>query len=297
MEFYYQRPAENESNFAGFNLPPGSAFNSDNQISSDHHNNMLVDDPSAVSWEDYSRIIDEDNKIQTAVEYSASATASDGSSPHSISDGAKPPLGMAVFDDQNKKSQNDEQSMDTDDLELKRKAQNRAAQRAFRERKEQRVKELELKLKENQEFSDNLQAENEKLRKENTVLNTRNQVLMSSLQNMSRVNRKKYDREDQKISFPSRSFHSTLGKGHEQVEEFSYMVYQAPANGETMLAAGAIWQKIMDGDLGDNGELDIEFIINHIKDKARCDGFGPVYSMSDVNEAIQLARIKKESGL
>ncbi|KAI8339210.1 hypothetical protein BC941DRAFT_268232 [Chlamydoabsidia padenii] len=45
----------------------------------------------------------------------------------------------------------DEQSDDGDDPKVKRKAQNRAAQRAFRERKERYVKDLELKLKHIQE--------------------------------------------------------------------------------------------------------------------------------------------------
>ncbi|ORZ17997.1 hypothetical protein BCR42DRAFT_373487, partial [Absidia repens] len=62
----------------------------------------------------------------------------------------------------------DEEPSDDGDPKVKRKAQNRAAQRAFRERKERYVKELEIKLKQVQDThtmaTDHLFQENHQLR-------------------------------------------------------------------------------------------------------------------------------------
>lgn len=67
-----------------------------------------------------------------------------------------------------------------EDIVTKRKAQNRAAQRAFRERKEARVRELEQKLSESEKEKKRLFFENERLKKENTVIATENQVLLAT---------------------------------------------------------------------------------------------------------------------
>lgn len=67
-----------------------------------------------------------------------------------------------------------------EDIIRKRKAQNRAAQRAFRERKEARVRELEQKLNESEKEKKRLFFENERLKRENTVVTTENQVLLAT---------------------------------------------------------------------------------------------------------------------
>ncbi|ORE10532.1 hypothetical protein BCV72DRAFT_301708 [Rhizopus microsporus var. microsporus] len=73
---------------------------------------------------------------------------------------------------------------DSDDPKSKRKAQNRAAQRAFRERKENHVRLLEEKVKEleklNAEQSTELQKENKMLKEMITKLQTENAALLSS---------------------------------------------------------------------------------------------------------------------
>ncbi len=62
----------------------------------------------------------------------------------------------------------------------RRKAQNRAAQRAFRERKERRVKELEIKLKRIEDQSSTLLTDNERLKRELEKLATQNEILRAS---------------------------------------------------------------------------------------------------------------------
>lgn len=58
-----------------------------------------------------------------------------------------------------------------------RKAQNRAAQRAFRERKERHLRELEATVKEMREERETLQAENEQLKHDSDVLKSENWYL------------------------------------------------------------------------------------------------------------------------
>lgn len=58
-----------------------------------------------------------------------------------------------------------------------RKAQNRAAQRAFRERKERHLRELEASLKQVREQRDKLSHENEQLKSENDILKSENWYL------------------------------------------------------------------------------------------------------------------------
>ncbi|KAI9321228.1 hypothetical protein BX666DRAFT_1899905 [Dichotomocladium elegans] len=58
-----------------------------------------------------------------------------------------------------------------------RKAQNRAAQRAFRERKERHLREMELAVKQIREQRDRLQAENDRLKKDSDILASENWYL------------------------------------------------------------------------------------------------------------------------
>ncbi|KAI9497307.1 hypothetical protein BDB00DRAFT_805912 [Zychaea mexicana] len=58
-----------------------------------------------------------------------------------------------------------------------RKAQNRAAQRAFRERKERHLRELETAVKQIREQRDKLQAENEQFRQDSDILRSENWYL------------------------------------------------------------------------------------------------------------------------
>jgi len=62
----------------------------------------------------------------------------------------------------------------------KRKAQNRAAQRAFRERKERHVKELEAKVAQLEEMSMKMVEENQRLHSKMTNLESENNMLKGS---------------------------------------------------------------------------------------------------------------------
>jgi AP-1-like factor len=173
-----------------------------------------------------------------------------------------------------------------DDTEEKRKAQNRAAQRAFRERKEKRVKQLEDKLSVAQEERDRLSKENELLRQENMLIS-------QSYQKPPAENA-----APKVATFPrsgtvdDEAFCNELTEAHGGYKnrDLKYQVYVRPTDGETLLGAGAIWAKIMEFEDDDEDPIDVEDVIERLRDRAVCDGFGPVYRLTDIEQAIKQAR-------
>jgi hypothetical protein len=186
-------------------------------------------------------------------------------------------------------------SNEDEDLTVKRKAQNRAAQRAFRERKEQRVRELEQKLGESEKEKLRLASENERLKKENTVISTENQVLMATTTSGG-------DRfggvppAPLKANFPVHKFSNLLLAEHDKQHTPiianntpSFVVYEKTA-GDIMLGAGAVWEQIMQEP--DSEDIDVETVMMFLRGKEHCDGFGPVFRLNDVKNGISLARRK-----
>merc|ERR1712000_107068 len=152
----------------------------------------------------------------------------------------------------------------------KRKAQNRAAQRAFRERKEKHVKDLEVKLAELENSQQRSSAENERLRRDLHRKVTENEILRATTGPM------RYSPSD---------FASNLLSGHNN-QTFSHRIVQT-ADGQRLLAAGASWDYIISHELFQKGQIDIGSVSDYLKTRARCDGQGPVFSERDVIDAIQ----------
>jgi AP-1-like factor len=57
-------------------------------------------------------------------------------------------------------------------------------------------------------------------------------------------------------------------------------------DGERLLAAGATWDYIVSHDLFKRGLVNVADVSEGLKDKARCDGRGPVFSERDIISAI-----------
>lgn len=192
-------------------------------------------------------------------------------------------------DDANFRS-GDSNSNEEEDIVVKRKAQNRAAQRAFRERKEQRVRDLEQRLGESEREKVRLASENERLKKENTVISTENQVLMATTTDRSGV-ANPVSRAPLRAQFPVHKFTTALLAEHDPkplpTDRPSFVVYEKHM-GDTMLGSGAVWEQIMEAPNHD--EVDIEFVMEFLKGKEICDGFGPVFRLEDVKMGIMLSR-------
>lgn len=173
-----------------------------------------------------------------------------------------------------------------DDTEEKRKAQNRAAQRAFRERKEKRVKQLEDKLSLTQEERDRLSKENELLRQENVLIS------QSYQKPQGERDAPRFATFPSSAALDGEAFCNELTEEHGgyKTAESKYQVYVRPTDGETLLGAGAIWAKMMEFEGDDEEPIDVEDVIERLRDRAVCDGFGPVYRLTDIEQAIKQAR-------
>lgn len=189
-----------------------------------------------------------------------------------------------------------------DDLELnekelaaKRKAQNRQAQRAFRERKETRLKELEAKLvqleEEKQRLMDQIECmleHNKSIASENESLRLhRPLVLPESMTGAAPV-----APTHQRFQFPlsQDQFIDGLVGGTEHKVKMDHInrVYTLPDTQDKLMAIGAVWDYLL-ARLEEAGiELetdDIQAIMQSLKGHERCHGFGPAYPVSDVDAA------------
>lgn len=189
----------------------------------------------------------------------------------------------------------DSNSNEEEDIAIKRKAQNRAAQRAFRERKEQRVRELEQKLGESEKEKLRLVSENERLKKENTVISTENQVLVATTDKTGGYS-PRGPSIPLRANFPVHKFSTMLLAHHPEPAPSiaaknnqgpSYVVYEKKGN-DVMLGAGAVWERIMQEP--DSDDIDVESVMKFLIGKEHCDGFGPVFSLDDVQTGIAMAR-------
>ncbi|KAJ4147898.1 hypothetical protein LMH87_002396 [Akanthomyces muscarius] len=170
----------------------------------------------------------------------------------------------------------------------RRKAQNRAAQRAFRERKEKHVKDLETKLASMEAAQQQSSVENERLRRDLQKISTENEILRATSTSQTAHHR------------PSASPPAvTTGPTEYRPTDFYSNVLQDHANklpshrivvgddGARLLAAGATWDYIVGHELFKRGLVDVGAVSERLKDKARCDGQGPVFPEKDILEAIE----------
>ncbi|KAI5840607.1 hypothetical protein BZA05DRAFT_380713 [Tricharina praecox] len=191
----------------------------------------------------------------------------------------------------------------------RRKEQNRAAQRAFRERKERHVKELEQRLASLEQANtraavenDKLKAALEKTRLENRLLheNTiRGSGSSGSLGGGSGGRHspppevgpmafKPLDPESLRSNPPAK-FTSPIFGQHPNRGPI-HRITTSPSTGEKLLGAGAAWDLIMCHPLYEQGLVDIGDISERLKTLARCDGQGPVFEESIILDVIQASR-------
>lgn len=194
----------------------------------------------------------------------------------------------------------DDSELTPEELALKRKAQNRQAQRAFRERKETRLKELEAKLVQLEEERQRLMDQLECMRAHNMNIQLENQQLKANVLPSSTL-------PDSQQSLPTTNtlnvsafefplsqdqfFRGLLdGTSHEIKADHVNRVYTLPDLEDKLLAIGAVWDYLL-ARLEEAGiELeteDIQLIMNRLRGQEKCHGFGPAYSMSVVNAAFE----------
>lgn len=197
-----------------------------------------------------------------------------------------------------------------EELYQKRKAQNRAAQRAFRERKEGKLKELSGKLQDAELAREKLERQLHELQQKNTRLNIENQILQrrqisdarsstvddSDLNNDSQ--RRGYGKMEKVLAF---KFPNTTkcdfiegiidwahhGQKNKSVAEAGKIGESYEYENEKVLTISAVWDYLVEfTELNEDYSLDIPGIIGELRGKEICHGFGPAYPLHLVNEII-----------
>ncbi|KAI5964165.1 FCR3 [Candida pseudojiufengensis] len=184
----------------------------------------------------------------------------------------------------------DDSELNEEELQLKRKAQNRAAQRAFRERKETKLKELETKLLQSEEERQRLIDQLDSIRKQNLSITSENDFLRNNDGShiMPHTNVTTID----KFNFPQNQqefiAHIMKDSGHTYDETKVNAVYNQ--EGEKLLALGAVWDylqiKAEEANL-DSSSIDFTEVMSKLKGNERCHGYGPAYSLNLVNKVIK----------
>ncbi|KAF4981863.1 hypothetical protein FDECE_17618 [Fusarium decemcellulare] len=177
-------------------------------------------------------------------------------------------------------------SEDDDNLtpaQSRRKAQNRAAQRAFRERKEKHVKDLEAKLAGLEAAQQQASLENERLKRDLQKMSTENEILRAT----SHVGQGSISPEPATgpMRFNPTDFYSNVLQNHSNKSPSHRIV--TSDDGERLLAAGATWDFIISHELFKKGLVDIGDVSERLKNCARCDGQGPVFSERAITSAIE----------
>jgi hypothetical protein len=165
------------------------------------------------------------------------------------------------------------------------------SQRAFRERKEKHVKDLEAKLADLEAAQQQASAENERLKRDLQKVSTENEILKATTTTGGRNHLQSSSSPEPLVTGPMRynptEFASSVLQGH-QNKQFSHRIVQS-SDGQSLYAAGAAWDFIISHELFKRGLVDIINVSEHLRTRAVCDGQGPVFSEKDIVEAIQLS--------
>ncbi|KAG8624711.1 hypothetical protein KVT40_007778 [Elsinoe batatas] len=176
------------------------------------------------------------------------------------------------------------QSSEQTAAQTRRKAQNRAAQRAFRERKERRVKDLEEQLSIIQNKTTTLQKENERLRILLQRSQTENGVLRATA--VRRQSASRAGRDDG---------YSASIASDSSLDDFSMTT---PPNGgmPRLLLPSAAWDLVHSHPLCMDGTVDIGLICERLKQLTRCDpNTGPAFDEQEVKQVIEdVARFSED---
>lgn len=184
-----------------------------------------------------------------------------------------------------------------DETYERRKAQNRAAQRAFRERKEGKLRELTIKLQNAEKEREKLEIQLKQLREKNVKLGMENQMLLSgggsiSISPVNDINDNRNDNRNDNIMFKFPTKKEFINKSvdlsqHDSSNSNILIGQSYEINDEKLLTISAIWDYLVEfKQLNEDVEINISKIMEELRGKEECHGFGPAYKLSLVNEII-----------
>ncbi len=165
-------------------------------------------------------------------------------------------------------------------------------QRAFRERKERRVKDLEQKLSSLEETSTTLATDNERLKRELSKITSENEILRSTSTHSADRNNNRApvgpDTVNGPKSYSPTAFYTTMLAVHPaHPNEVSHKITVSHTTGERLLGAGATWDLIQAHPSFKKGLVDIGDVSDRLKKKFHCDGEGPAFAEGDIQRAIE----------
>ncbi|KAK3393132.1 hypothetical protein B0H63DRAFT_11235 [Podospora didyma] len=198
------------------------------------------------------------------------------------------PITKAESDEQSRRQGSNSDEDELTPAQSRRKAQNRAAQRAFRERKERHVKDLETRLQQLEQREQQTATENERLRRDLQRVSTENEILRAtSLVGGSAGSpaSNATPTTTGPMSYNPKDFYSNVLQNHANKTPSHRIV--TSDDGERLLAAGATWDLIINHELFKRGRVDIGDVSERLKPLAKCDGQGPVFEESAIIEAIE----------
>jgi len=199
----------------------------------------------------------------------------------SVSHGYEAPLDMN--DDATRRGSNSDDDENMPPAQARRKAQNRAAQRAFRERKERHVKDLEAKLAALEQNTTSLTSENSRLKAQLQAASTENEILKATSSSSPHAQPNFPDTGP--MHFSPTDFYTEVLHAHEnKVPSHRIVVSEG---GQRLMGAGATWDFILKHPLYERGLVDVGAVSERLKGVARCDGQGPVFEEGSVVEAIE----------
>lgn len=178
----------------------------------------------------------------------------------------------------------------------------RDSQRAFRERKERHVRDLENKVTSLEGESTTFKADNERLRQELARIATENEVLRATTQTGHNINN-----NQPQTTTPRDSEPTTTGPMTYKPLDFSaspnltangesnhlHQVTVCPITGEKLLDTSATWDLIQGHVLVKRGEVDIENVSRRLRNMAQCNGQGPAFREGGVRRAIEESAVDR----
>lgn len=222
-------------------------------------------------------------------EYTISS-ASDNSSPSNLLNlnnadmtSCNPQLQQPQPPQQNLIANASEVGLSQKEIVNKRKAQNRAAQRAFRERKEMKLKELEEKLNKSEHDKAQLLKQLEDIKKQNIVISTENKLLAQNTnpgEAASSVSTQATSTATSSFSFPN----------SKSIDPIKYHIHPNQLTNPDIpyeykrLTITEVWEYLTEHY---DPELKIDEVMSRIKGLEVCHQHGPAYPLRLVDEIAQ----------
>lgn len=181
-----------------------------------------------------------------------------------------------------------------------------SSQRAFRERKERRVRDLEQKLTDLQAQSMTLHADNERLKRELAKVATENEILRAtsattptntshgdyagSEEDEASTGKRTTSAPPPTINGPKKFPSLDVRKNYANILKTGALPHRIVLSAETgdrLLDARATWDFIQNHPLFKQGLVDIGDVCERLKTFTKCDGQGPVFEEGRVRKVIE----------